>query len=281
MGLMGLFSKRKKNEEPENKQSIPDQLITKEPEDVTGVDTGVSGSMSNAKISLQKHSINLTKSLNKLSLQKDVDISNLKARVVVAIDHSGSMSPEYNGRFGHRSNVQLIFDKLFPIALKFDDDGQMDMWLFDSKTYKLEPMTMDNFENYVDVEIEAKNIPYGGTRYSQVIEEIMSECLTGRGLKSDYPVFVIFITDGEAFDEKQTDETIRKSSKGDIFIQFIGVGTDCSFKYLRALDDLDGRECDNTGFEAFSSLANADDEEVYEKIIAQFVDWLKFKSGVK
>lgn len=239
---------------------------------------GSSNASEQGKISLQKHTISLTKSLEKISLQKDVDMSNLKARVIVVMDHSGSMCPEFEAPRHKRCEVQEILDKLFPIALRFDDDGQMDVWLFDTYSNEMPAMTMENYANYVQDVIHRKNIPYGGTRYAPVIKDIMSECLDEK-LESKYPVFVIFITDGENSDPQETDRIIKESSKGDIFIQFVGIGTGCSFNYLKALDDLDGRACDNTGFEAFTSLAKADDEEVYEKIIAQFVDWLKFKSG--
>lgn len=233
---------------------------------------------SGVAISLQKHTISLTKSLDKISLQKDLNISNLKARVIVAMDHSGSMSPEFEGSRKKQSNVQEILNKLFPIALRFDDDGKMDVWLFDSFSNEMPEMTMANYENYVEDTINRKNIPYGGTRYAPVIKDIMDKCLDSN-LKSEYPVFVIFITDGENSDPHDTDSIIRKSSNGDIFIQFVGIGTGCDFEYLRALDDLSGRACDNTGFEAFTSLTDVDDETAYEKIISQFIDWSKFKSG--
>ena len=47
--------------------------------------------------------------------------------------------------------------------------------------------------------------------------------------------------------------------------------------YLEKLDDLDGRECDNTGFVRFSNIDKVDDTELYSKVIEQFADWLKVK----
>lgn len=60
------------------------------------------------------------------------------------MDYSGSMSSLYaNG------TVQKIVERLFPLALGFDDNGALDFYLFDSGFRKLEPVTMSNYANYV------------------------------------------------------------------------------------------------------------------------------------
>lgn len=60
-----------------------------------------------------------------LDLKKEKGIDG-KAQVVVAMDYSGSMSQLYrNGA------VQLLVERLFPLALGFDDNGTLDFYLFD------------------------------------------------------------------------------------------------------------------------------------------------------
>lgn len=64
-----------------------------------------------SKVSLDKHLVNLKK-------EKKVDLTNLICRVIVIMDRSGSM----NGRF-RNGIVQNTLTRVFPLALKFDDDG--------------------------------------------------------------------------------------------------------------------------------------------------------------
>ena len=91
---------------------------------------------------------------------------------------------------------------------------------------------------------------------------------------SSDPAFVIFITDGANFDERETDKAIRESSEENIFIQFVGIGNS-SFKYLEKLDDLDGRRCDNTGFIKVKDFEKLSDEEVYKQLLSQYPEWIE------
>ena len=234
-------------------------------------------SVPNNKVSLEKHKVNLDKAIVNLSKSSGVDLSKVRAQVVIAIDYSGSMDRLYRDRNGvGSSEVQSVLTKLFPIALKFDDDGSMDIWLFEDEYTELEPMVMGNFENYVNEEIMSKHLSMGGTRYYPVLSAIEKDKRMAKE-----PIFILFITDGDNFDsdKRKTDAIIRELSKKNIFIQFIGIGH-ASFKYLEKLDDLDGRVCDNTGFEKFSDLSGASDDEVYDKVLKQYADWLKVKGLV-
>lgn len=91
---------------------------------------------------------------------------------------------------------------------------------------------------------------------------------------SSYPAFGIFITDGENDDAYATDRAIRNSSKLKIFYQFVGIGFE-NFRYLQKLDDLDGRDVDNTAFIKVSDFARLDDEQLYAKLLEQYPQWLR------
>lgn len=230
------------------------------------------------KINLEKHKVSLDKSIVNLAKTHGVDLSKHRARVVVVLDYSGSMSSGYKERKvgAHDSEVQQTLTKLFPVALKFDDDGELDVWLFQTDFKKMETMTQDNYDTYVESIIRTSGYRMGGTNYAPVLEDVINTCL--KDGKSKDPVFVLFETDGDnsASDKSKMTALIKESAKMNIFVQFIGVGTS-SFDYLEKLDDLGGRACDNTGFEKFSSLAEADDTEVYNKLLEQYIEWLKVK----
>lgn len=213
-----------------------------------------------AKEALERHVVSLSK-----------DLINHKAQVVVCLDRSGSMKTLfYNG------DVQATLTRLLPIALRFDDDGKLPIYVFDDGADHVpEAMDENNFEKYVKLEIIDKGYdPRGGTKYAPVIKQVIADYK-----KSKTPVFVIFITDGENWDQTETDWMIRESSKYNIFFQFVGIGGS-SFSYLKKLDNLAGRECDNTAFIQVSSFASLTDEQLYQKLLEQYPQWLRAK-GLK
>lgn len=223
-----------------------------------------------AGISLKKNVINLEKSLVDLSKKKGINLSKQVARVAAVMDYSGSMRGLYRD-----GNVQRAMSRLMPIALRLDDDGELQSWLFHDNYVRIpDNMSLTNFSDYVKMVLLAKGGKMGGTNYAPVLEDIKRYYINENPDSS--PVFVIFITDGTNFDKRQTDKIIRELSKTNIFIQFIGIGY-TSFDYLEKLDDLSGRECDNTGFIKVADFDRLSDEELYDKVMEQYFDWLKVK----
>lgn len=226
---------------------------------------------SKSGISLKKSTITLDKSLDKISLAKKVDLCNHKAKVCVAMDYSRSMSKLYKD-----GTVQAIISRLMPIALMFDDNCELDIWIFDEHYVRMEPMTISNFEDYVTTEILSKGIRMGATSYAPVLDDIIRHYFVEQDNKDKVPTFVIFITDGANDDKRPTNDIIKKSSELNMFIQFIGIGKE-KFDYLERLDGLKGRPVDNTGFVKIEDIDGIKDNELYEKVIEQYPDWLKAK----
>lgn len=248
-------------------------------------------------INLKKHADNLGNCIVNLKKTSGVDLDKHTARVCVVLDYSGSAAPFYDdqagtgetekrGLFGlgkskggstmeNSSEMQKVLTKLFPLALKFDDNGELEVWLFENNFRRFPAMTFDNYESYVKKIINSSSYDFGGTCYAPVLRDIEKKYFTEE--PSADPVYVVFITDGDNSDKSQCDKLIRDLSRKNIFVQFIGIGH-ARFDYLQKLDDLSGRDCDNTGFEAFGQLSVAPDEEVYHKILRQYVAWLKVKA---
>lgn len=228
--------------------------------------------------------VNLSKTIIDISQKADVDLGSTKAQVVVVVDYSGSMNRMYKD-----GTVQNVIDKLLPLGLTFDDNGEVEVFRFDSGFKQFPSLNIKNYEGYVAREIF--NDRLGSTCYAPVLKEIKRQYIDKpkKGLfglfskknesKADSsvnPVFVIFITDGDNQDKGDTNTIIRELSATNCFIQFIGVGKD-NMSYLTKLDDLKGRECDNTGFERFQDIASVSDSELYYKVLVQYADWLKVK----
>lgn len=223
-----------------------------------------------AGIELKKSVVCLDKSLVDLSKKSGIAFDNHRARVAVVMDYSGSMSSLYR-----TGEVQKVLNRLMPLALRFDDNGELDVWIFDNSYERIESMTINNFEHFVQNEILRLGRSMGGTSYSPVLRDVIKKyCEEDKN--SPYPAFIIFITDGANGDKRDTDIVIRKTSQENIFVQFVGMGS-AHFDYLEKLDDLAGRPVDNTGFIKVNDFARLSDEKLYKLLLSQYPDWLRAK----
>lgn len=259
--------------------------------------------LSKDKEKLGKSVVNLSKCIVNLSKKANVDIGATKAQVVFVIDRSGSMDRRYSSGV-----VQKIVDKMVPLGLTFDDDGSIVCMQFNSKVNMCDDITLENYENYVN---ECMQSPYSGTNYSPALKEIKRQFFEEGGTKvkkkqgffsklfgkkskeeapvesvktadvNECPVFVLFVTDGgcDMSDERATDAIVRELSNNMCFIQFLGSSDYSSedFRYLKSLDDLSGREFDNTGFVRFDDIEHVSDEELYNIMLEKYAEWLKAK----
>lgn len=221
-------------------------------------------------IDMSKHKENLETVLIDMSKGGKTDMTNHIARVALAMDYSGSMS----GMFYH-GDVQEVITRLLPIALKFDDNGELESWLFSNGKERLKAVNASNYENYVnDVMLKAK-MSMGGTNYAPVLKDMVYYYKDKH--PSEIPAFIIFITDGDNWDEDDTNKIVRELSEYNMFVQFVGIGSGSNFKYLRALDNLSGRKHDNTGFIAVSDMNRMSDQQLYTEMLRQYNSWLNNK----
>jgi hypothetical protein len=235
---------------------------------------------SHDKVNLEKHVVNLSKCVVDLSAKSGVDLGSTRAKVVVVLDYSGSMSSLYRN-----GTVQNTINRLVPLGLTFDDNGSIDLYLFQSTFLKLADLDLSNYEHYVKNVVDRSNYPMGGTKYAPVLSAIIDGYKVQKGffggttfvppiVDDGDPTFILFITDGDNADKDASNRVILNSSEKNVFIQFIGIGK-TSFKYLEELDDMPGRRRDNTGFSKMADLSSADDEELYTNVLEQFSKWLQ------
>lgn len=215
-------------------------------------------------------SINLKKTLQKVVNTKG--LNGQKAQVVLCLDYSGSMDELYRSGF-----VQRLVERIVPVAVQFDDNGEMELYLFQNGCKK-HPSTINekNVDGLIKREIYGK-YQFGGTAYAPAVKMICEDFEPGKsffsGQKPVDPVYVIFITDGENSDHFQAESIIKAVCTKPVFFQFVGIGN-ATFSFLDKLDTLSGREIDNANFFQINDLDRVSDEELYEKLLTEFPQWL-------
>lgn len=221
--------------------------------------------------------IQLTKNpeLNKkISLRKEIiqneavksQITVKTARVVFVLDHSGSMRGMYRD-----GTVQDVLERIFPVAMYFDDNAEMEFYWFDSVFKELDPVNYDTIENYVQRVILSKNEHFGGTSYAPVMQEVVNRYVKRE--PAQIPTFIIFITDGNNSDKAATKSVLTEASHYNLFWKFVGIGSE-QFEFLQRLDDLKGRLIDNANFISINNISSITDETLYHMLLTEYADWL-------
>lgn len=227
-------------------------------------------------------------------------LKNQKARVVLALDISISMKELYA-----RHVVQDVCNRLLALSLNFDDNGSADVFLFGVNAHEAGEMSQNNFYDFVEKEITSRHRLEGGTNYAPVMKKIIQKFypsssqttasvekkglfgklfgksevstsvpISGTAAQAEPPVYVLYITDGNNGDTTETERVIREASNKGIFWQFVGVGRE-RFEFLQKLDDLTGRTIDNADFFAVNDLDAISDQELYDRVLNEFPDWIK------
>ena len=247
-----------------------------------------------ARISLDKRIekeapqlVNLVKHAG-VSLAK-VGLSAHRAKVALVLDISGSMMSLYK-----KGLVQQFSDRILALGCKFDDDGEIDVFLFGSGVHQPAPMTLANAPTYVANVIKRHPLE-GDTRYGRAMEAVRRFYFPDGGAGERYapaagalPVYVMFVTDGSTSDQPLTEKHLRQSSYEPIFWQFMGIGkgrkskskrlfafADSDFPFLEKLDELDGRLIDNANYFSVASPDEHGDAELYDLLMAEYPGWLK------
>lgn len=209
------------------------------------------------------------------------NLTGVRAQVVLVLDRSGSMEHLYKSGF-----VQRLLERLVPVAMQFDDNGEMEMYLFQNNVVRHDKnINEKNVDGLINREITENRYSYGGTAYAPPINQIVKDYvqfekksgLFGLGKSTANavdPVYVIFITDGENSDRPAAEKAIIEASKYGIFFQFVGIGN-ASFQFLDALDTMQGRTVDNANFFQANDLNSIPDEELYERLLNEFPDWIQ------
>lgn len=230
------------------------------------------------KISLQKRSESVKISLKKAGVVRE----KVCLRVACALDISGSMDSNFRS-----GRVTELVDRLLPVADQFDDNGEIDMWLFNTSSKEAPAATPANYGGYVGNAVKA-NVCGGGTNYAPVIKDIhhhyfgveQKRGFLGFGSKSkpvtdsDIPALVFFITDGANGDVSEAARLMESIKDEPVYWMMVGLGYE-RFDFLRTMAD----KYDNVGFITFNSL-DMSDEQMYDSIInGELAEWINNQKG--
>ncbi|MEU3366864.1 VWA domain-containing protein [Streptomyces pseudogriseolus] len=188
-----------------------------------------------------------------------------RAAVYLVLDHSGSM-----GGFYDDGTVQHLAEQALGLSANLDDDGTVPLVFFSHEVDLVTDISLDNYQGRVDHLHKA--LDWGGTCYAPAMQAVIDHF---RASGSSDPAFVIFQTDGDPFDRRETRELLRQASSLPIFWQFVGFGLSRDLRFLRSLDTLGDRTIDNAGyFGAGQHPRRRSDADLYDRLMKEFPDWL-------
>ncbi|MDQ2723295.1 MAG: VWA domain-containing protein, partial [Actinomycetota bacterium] len=266
-------------------------------------------------ISLKKQQlINLDKKLAStapamLSLTKKAAVSLEKrglgehtARVALCLDISGSMNRLYRN-----GSIAKLAERVLALGLRFDDDGQVDVFLFGRDGHQAGALQLDNRTDYVPSMLKQFGLEpatYYGKAMALIRQHYFGSAESRREPRADtVPVYVMFVTDGQTFDEDGAREQVISSSYEPLFWQFMAIGASArtaaapaapgrpstglfgkrraapagansEFRFLEELDDMAGRYVDNADFFAVEDPAAIADDELFELLMTEYPGWL-------
>lgn len=223
----------------------------------------------------------------KVSLEK-VGLQNHNAKVALCLDISGSMSGLYRS-----GKIQEFAERILALGTRFDDDGSIDIFLFGANGHEAGELTIDNFNGFVNQLIRSYPLE-GSTYYGKVMKMIRqhyfgSASKRNQPISKEMPVYVMFVTDGATFDEKETINHIQNSSYEPIFWQFMAIGKSnkglkgrgffrafqSDFSFLEELDNLSGRYLDNADFFSVEDPQHISENELYDLLMKEYPEWVK------
>lgn len=210
--------------------------------------------------------ISLKKKTAKIVLEKK-KLTGVTARVGVVLDISGSMRRLYK-----EGIVQEVVERVLAVASQFDDDGELDVWVYDNEFSRLPGATEATFMGYVEKNILSNDgvHKFGRNDEPKVMEDVIRKYTKEE--PSEEPVFLVFINDGGC--KPGIKKFVVESSSQPIFWQFVGIG-DSNFDVLRKLDTMEGRVVDNANFFHLEDISQVTDEELYDQLLNEFPMWLK------
>ena len=196
---------------------------------------------------------------------KKKNLETTVARVGLVLDISGSMVPRFKN-----GTVQEIVNKTLPLAVQFDDDGELDFWFYGTTARKMDSVNLKNYTTAVPEDWKHLMLDLGGRNN----EPIVMRMVVDEYKDTKIPAYVLFITDGGVNQKKEIQNIITEASHLPIFWQFVGVGGK-NYGILEKLDTMTGRYVDNAGFFALDDFKKVSNEELYARLLEEFPSWLE------
>ncbi len=232
-------------------------------------------------IDLEKKDPGMVKRLNVTLEKKGLEFDSAKVALVLDI------SPSMVNLFDNGSVDELV-KRVLALGLRFDDDGQIDVFLFGRDAYSFGTVDVSNYRTFVRTAIGQ----YGyspGTYYGRAMA-LVRETYDKDPQFGKLPVYIMFITDGGTADPAASEKHIIETSGQPFFWQFLAIGKPpngqkkqgrwakvfgSGFDFLEKLDNLPGRVIDNASFSIVENPAHVDETEMFEMLMEEYPGWVK------
>ncbi|MCX4735957.1 VWA domain-containing protein [Streptomyces sp. NBC_01363] len=214
-------------------------------------------------------------------------VPELRARVVLVLDASGSMGGLYR-----RGTVAGVTERMVAVAAQLDDDGEMQAWTFASNPARLPDLAVGDLPEWLRLHVRVGQTYGFGRRKpprglvpgqidmravgiqneeQKVIAEVRAFV---RAHPVPDPTLVLFFSDGGVHRNQEIEQELRAAAEEPVFWQFIGLGSS-QYGVLERFDTMPGRRVDNVGFFAVDDIERISDQELYDRVLSEFPSWLR------
>jgi hypothetical protein len=205
-----------------------------------------------------------------MSLRKR-NLAGMRGRLVVVLDHSGSMRPDFQGGL-----VQKLLERTLAFGLQIDSDGSIEVLPFDSQLW---PVTLVDLGNYQSAARTCWNqYEMGLTNLAAALEAVRD-----MASKTTEPIVCVVITDGNPYDGRDEQRSMDAATKVvcdlaryPVFVKFLAIR---DVPYLRHLDDLEqtrpgDRLLDNVDAKTIRDPGGISDADFAEAMTDEWDSWL-------
>ncbi|WP_326769062.1 VWA domain-containing protein [Streptomyces sp. NBC_01591] len=238
----------------------------------------------NLPVDMRKR-LSLRKQQVLVSLSKH-GVPELRARVVLVLDASGSMSGLYR-----RGTVAGVAERMVAVAAQLDDDGEMQAWTFATNPARLPDLAVGDLPEWLRLHVRVgqsfgfgrRKPPKGlvpgqiDMRTVGIQNEEQKVIAEVRAFVRDRPVpdptLVLFFSDGGVHRNREIEQELRAAAEEPVFWQFVGLGSS-RYGVLERFDTMPGRRVDNVGFFAVDDIERISDQELYDRVLSEFPSWL-------
>ncbi|WP_049579750.1 VWA domain-containing protein [Streptomyces sp. SBT349] len=239
-----------------------------------------------------RQQLSLRKEKIAVSLEKHGAAPGVRARVILVLDASGSMTKLYA-----KGVVHGVVERMAAVAASLDDDGEMQAWTFASDPARLPDLQLGDLPQWLSLHVRVGELSLFGRRKGtrglapgqvdmsrvgiqneeqKVIEDVRRYV---REHPVNDPTLVLFFSDGGIYRDKEIELQLREGVKEPVFWQFVGLGRS-RFGVLQKFNTLPGRPVDNVGFFSVKDITKVTDDELYDQLLSEFPSWIKDARGL-
>jgi stress response protein SCP2 len=197
---------------------------------------------------------------------------DVRARVVLVMDKTGSMYKQYRQKVVHR-----VIERMVPVAVQLDDDGSLEAYFYAKQFFRLPDLRVADLETWPEqyIHLSGKHSGFDYDKIGAVNDEIpIINAVLATATDPTVPTLVLFFTDGGFSKRREITELMVQAASRPVFWQFVGIGR-ANYGLLEKLDDMPGRVVDNAGFFALDDIDRVSDAELYQRLLHEFPDWLR------